>query len=701
MKLLAALLRLLILMCIPLGSVAQINTGQVMRIGKNALYFEDYVLSIQYFNLAIRSKPYLSEPYLMRAIAKLNLEDYRGAEEDATKAIELNRFTSDAYEVRGVARQNQGKTEEAIADYDLALEQLPDNKNILYNKALAYEDIGELFKAKSTFDKIIEAYPSNDNAYVGRAKSLLSMGDTIRARSDLDRALELNKNSANAYILRSNILAVTDRNFPAAIEDLNAAIKLLPLYSGLFINRAGLRYNVDDYFGAMADLDYAVTIDPLNPVAYFNRGVLRSEVSDYDNAIADFSEVLKIDPNDTRALYNRALVYRNTGYYREALADISRVVELMPGSSGPLFLRAEIYDLLGNKQHSMNDYDSAMNISDRELKALRDDAQRNVQIIDNQPTIADPNNGSSQHYAQAAPRNTRRDANADPESKTAPEEVFKNTFTKLISLDNTIDEQQQFNNKSIRGKVQDHNFTVELIPDFMLSYYTSPTELAPSSYFMKEIDNINSSHALRFNIELTNTQPQFDDEQMFDRHLKSIEYFNSYIATHTPRAIDFFGRAMDQFTLRNYEAAVADFSRALELAPDFTVAYFMRARANACILKTPAETPPGELRTTLDRDRALYKSILDDLDAAIELSPNSPFPYFNKGNLYMQMQDLTSAVAAYTKAIELKPDFGEAYYNRGYAYFRLGNRDAGAADLSRSGQLGIIQAYNLLKRINF
>ncbi|MDE7144952.1 MAG: hypothetical protein K2O30_02220, partial [Duncaniella sp.] len=42
---------------------AQINTDQVMRIGMNNLYFEDYVLSIQYFNQVINVKPYLAQPY--------------------------------------------------------------------------------------------------------------------------------------------------------------------------------------------------------------------------------------------------------------------------------------------------------------------------------------------------------------------------------------------------------------------------------------------------------------------------------------------------------------------------------------------------------------------------------------------------------------------------------------------------------------
>ena len=78
---------------------AQINTDQVMIIGRNALYFEDYILSIQYFNQVIKAKPYLAEPYFFRAVAKFYLEDYRGAEKDCDLAIERNPFIVDAYQV--------------------------------------------------------------------------------------------------------------------------------------------------------------------------------------------------------------------------------------------------------------------------------------------------------------------------------------------------------------------------------------------------------------------------------------------------------------------------------------------------------------------------------------------------------------------------------------------------------------------------
>ena len=55
-KILAALL------LFPTFAYAQINTDRVMMIARNALYFEDYVLSIQYFNQVINAKPYFMNP---------------------------------------------------------------------------------------------------------------------------------------------------------------------------------------------------------------------------------------------------------------------------------------------------------------------------------------------------------------------------------------------------------------------------------------------------------------------------------------------------------------------------------------------------------------------------------------------------------------------------------------------------------------
>ena len=68
---------LLAILLLPTLLYAQINTERVMTIARNALYFEDYVLSIQYFNQVINAKPYLYEPYFFRALAKINLDDFQ------------------------------------------------------------------------------------------------------------------------------------------------------------------------------------------------------------------------------------------------------------------------------------------------------------------------------------------------------------------------------------------------------------------------------------------------------------------------------------------------------------------------------------------------------------------------------------------------------------------------------------------------
>ena len=83
---------ILLAISVAVCSFAQINTDRVLAIGRNALYFEDYVLSIQYFNNVIAVKPYLPEPFLYRSIAKVYLEDYTGAEQDATACLERNPF---------------------------------------------------------------------------------------------------------------------------------------------------------------------------------------------------------------------------------------------------------------------------------------------------------------------------------------------------------------------------------------------------------------------------------------------------------------------------------------------------------------------------------------------------------------------------------------------------------------------------------
>lgn len=662
---------------------AQINAEQVMRVGINSLYFEDYMLSIQYFNRVIEAKPYLAKPYFYRAVAKFNLEDFSGAEADADEAIKRNPFLSDAYEVRGVARQNLGNYQGAIDDYDKALSQLPDNRGIMFNKSLAQSETGHNDEALATLDRLIEAHPGFDAAYTGRAKVRLAVKDTVNARADLDRALSLNPNSANAYVMRADISMRSDGNFQAALNDMNEAIKLQPRFAGYFINRAWLRYNLNDYFGAMADFDYALTLDPSNQIALFNRGLLRAEVSDNDRAVDDFTRVIEIDPTDVRALYNRSHLLREKRDYAGALRDLDAVIAQNNNLSGLVFERFELLDKMGHRREAMAEYDRAMAMSRNEQKQW---------TATGQPT------------AQSASGLSDNESNDDT-MRERERRILANRFASLLTTDSEMTDEREYNTKSIRGRVQDRDIAPMIEGDFGVALYANTTELAQSTYFMADADRINATRRLAHMLFVTNSEPSLDDENRIAVHFNAIEQYTGRINGDNPLPIDYFGRAMEYITLHNYQSAIADLDRAIEMADDFTLAYLMRAvarhRAGAVTVDDLAHEPSGMPDPVAShQNRTRLQMIMNDLARVIELDPTSPFARFNQGNIYLETGDLTSALSAYTEAIQLKPDFGQAYYNRGYTYFKLGNRTAGTADLSRAGQMGIVPSYNLLKRMN-
>ena len=91
--------------------------------------------------------------------------------------------------------------------------------------------------------------------------------------------------------------------------------------------------------------------------------------------------------------------------------------------------------------------------------------------------------------------------------------------------------------------------------------------------------------------------------------------------------------------------------------------------------------------------------IMRDYDKVIEIDPGFVYAYYNRGNLSCMLRYYDQALQDYNKAIELNRDFAEALFNRGLVYIYKGETEKGIADLSKAGELGIIKAYNTIKRL--
>ena len=91
-------------------------------------------------------------------------------------------------------------------------------------------------------------------------------------------------------------------------------------------------------------------------------------------------------------------------------------------------------------------------------------------------------------------------------------------------------------------------------------------------------------------------------------------------------------------------------------------------------------------------------NVLGDLSDAIKLAPKNGYLYYNRGTLYALRNDNQRAIDDYTRAIQLEQNLAEAYYNRGLVYIRLKRVDEAITDLSKAGELGLYQAYSVIKK---
>ena len=97
--------------------------------------YKDYVLSIQYFNQVINAKPYLAEPYFYRGLAKMNLDDYQGAE-NGSEAISVILLCRMHIQIKSISHVRQEKFKDAIQDYEKALKLDAENISLWHNLAL-------------------------------------------------------------------------------------------------------------------------------------------------------------------------------------------------------------------------------------------------------------------------------------------------------------------------------------------------------------------------------------------------------------------------------------------------------------------------------------------------------------------------------------------------------------------------------------
>ena len=556
---------LFLLLCFPSAVWAQFNTDRLVMIGRSALYYEDYVLSIQYFNQAITAKPYLFEPWYFRAVAKYYLDDFVGAESDCSAGIERNPYVIGIYELRGLCRIQQKNYEGAITDYDTALKYDPVNMNVWHNRALCRIQQKDYEKALADLDSMAVRWSKNARIYAMQAEVFILQKDTTKAIASLEKSLRLDAYNGNTWAQRSSI-SLARNEWKEGEKQLDKAIHLLPKQAGLYINRALARFNQNNLRGAMADYDTALDYEPNNFLGHYNRGLLRAQVGDDNRAITDFDFVLKMEPDNLMALYNRALLLENTGNPRAAIRDYSKVIDEYPNFWTGLHQRASCYRKLGmTKQAEMDEF--------RILKAQID------KRFGKQPRLS---------------KKQMR--------KRSDEDIEK--YNQLAVADE--EEMQHEYQSEYRGRVQNRRVGMDYQPMYVLSTKQQVNTVRNYVPYDRQVDSLNHQlprhqqlYIIAGQSDISNPEPylqcdsvsavaiwlnafcqwQTDTLDIPLRTSNLIDQLTQAIGRASSNAYLYYDRANAYVQCLDFEQAIADYTEAILLDGNLAEAYYNRGLA--------------------------------------------------------------------------------------------------------------------------
>jgi tetratricopeptide (TPR) repeat protein len=78
-----------------------------------------------------------------------------------------------------------------------------------------------------------------------------------------------------------------------------------------------------------------------------------------------------------------------------------------------------------------------------------------------------------------------------------------------------------------------------------------------------------------------------------------------------------------------------------------------------------------------------YAAAVAEYTRAIALNPNFFMAYYNRGTSYVKLENYTAAIVDLTRAVALDPSYVNAFYNRGFSYLKSNSPDRAVADYSQ------------------
>lgn len=146
-----------------------------------------------------------------------------------------------------------------------------------------------------------------------------------------------------------------------------------------------------------------------------------------------------------------------------------------------------------------------------------------------------------------------------------------------------------------------------------------------------------------------------------------------------PSPIDYKARGVARYHQRDYQGAIADFTKIITHEPDNVAAYMNRGAGHYQLQN--------------------YENAIKDWSQVVNMNPNDANASYQLGLGFMKQQEYNEAILNFNQALLVNPQLADAYLERGIAHYYLGRRNKAADDIKQAVQFSPKMVSDRLKDV--
>lgn len=416
-----------------------------------------------------------------------------------------------------------------------------------FNTGLQFFNKNEYEKAIKSLELELRSNPKDVEAIDLIGRCYYKLDDFNKAISYFNKVKEINPNYSNNLFFSGNA-KLKSEDFEGALNDFMKYNVAFPDDHSIHNNIGLVNIHLNRINEGILEFDKAIMYNSNHSDAYANRAEAKYRNKLYTEALNDVNEAIKINPNFGSAFRTRAIINHKIGKVTEACADLNKSFELL-----------NVKQIKNN-----NDCNTWLKTNDLLLqvssKQFENKFQEEIDLL-NKIIVLNPEN--AEYYAKKA--------FAEGKLKQFDKAIL--SFDKAMALDDksylVYLRRGEFKAelKDFKGAILDYDKSMSLKANDFYLYF----KRGAAKYFLK--DQLGAIDDLDKSISLNKT---FSDSYAYRGYCKSdlnqnfsaIDDYTMAIKMDEKNADAYINRAICYIKNKNFDEALIDANKSIELAPD-------------------------------------------------------------------------------------------------------------------------------------